>query len=843
MGRTAAGLVNLLTNSGTNNLHGTLFEFFRNQHLDARNFFATTGKPAYKQNNFGGSLGGPIKQNRTFFFGDYEGFRLRQGQTLVSTIPTMAMRGGNFSGIATIFDPLTTRPDPNNAGGYVRTPFANNQIPANQMDPAGVKAVNLYPTPTASGLVNNFTWSPNKTQRDDTADFRMDHRLTNSDSLYGRYSFNDTTTYTPTAFPLNPNAVSPVGDNSFSGPSYQRAQGVEVTDIHTINARMAAELKGGFTRMAIQSLPPNTGINGSQQIGIPGINYDWDSSGLSIINPSGYKLMGDQQFLPLITISNTYQTIGNVLYNSGRHSWKAGVDFRRRQTTAFQSSSARGIFAFDSNFTNDPSGATPGSGNAMASLLLGYPSSTTRSKTLTWNGYRAIEFGAYIQDDWRATPWLTLNLGLRYDYYSPLTEVANRIANVDFAQGKILVAGQNGLSDTAGVQKDWLNVGPRVGFAAKLSPKTVLRGGFATMFMPPAWQSGHTFRNPPFTSLYTVTTTPITPINRLSDGLPLPLPTDPNNPSGTLAPVSFGLQSPYTDQFSLAVQRELPSSFVATAAYVGSLGRKLTPSVGGTLAIDTPGPGPGAIQPRRPYYAMFPNVGGISLMGNWVTSSYNALQTTLERRFRNWFGFVANYTWSHGIDDDAFYYYASGPKAIRGNAYNDIRHRFTLTSNIDLPFAQHAKGVSGAMGRNWSVNVVAVIQTGLPFDITNAAARANNGGTDRPNLVGDSILSSDQRTVYRWFNTAAFAPQALYTYGNLGRYALYGPGTVKFDVSVHREFYMRENLRLQLRLESFNVTNTPAFGAPGGSYGTSSFGVISSAGLARNNQLALKMVF
>ena len=245
MGRTSAGSINLLTKSGANEFHGTLFEFFRNEKMDARNFFAAPGpKPSYKQNQFGGSLGGPIRKNRTFFFGDYEGFRLRQGQTTVSTIPTVAERAGNFAGVAAIYDPLTTRADSSSSTGYIRTPFPNSQIPLSSMDAAGIKAINLYPAPMNSALANNYTLSPNKQQRDDTMDARVDHRISDRDTFYARYSFNDTFTYTPAAFPIVSDGISAVGDVSFSGPAYQRAQGAQITEIHSFSPKLVGEFKG-----------------------------------------------------------------------------------------------------------------------------------------------------------------------------------------------------------------------------------------------------------------------------------------------------------------------------------------------------------------------------------------------------------------------------------------------------------------------------------------------------------------------------------------------------------------------------------------------------------------------
>jgi outer membrane receptor protein involved in Fe transport len=830
-GRTAGGVINFVTKSGTNAFHGSLFEFFRNQHLDARSFFAGA-KPPYHQNQFGGSNGGAIRKNRVFYFGDYEGFRMHQGQAFVDSVPTAAERQGNFAGLNPIFDPLTTN-------GSSRTAFAGNQIPANRINPISQSLINLYPLPLRSGLVNNYTYQPVKTQNNDTFDAKVDYKFSEANTAFARYSFNNTNTLIPKGCPAAPSGIDPVCDQGRSGTAAQRAQSAQLNDVHVFGPSLVMELKADFSRYVVRSLPVNYGKNVSQQLGLNGVNIDADSSGLSIIQISGLTTLGDASYIPILTTNNLFQEIAGFTYIRGAHSIKFGADLRRRQTDAFQSPTARGQFNFDSNFTNDPSGGIAGSGNAVASLLLGYPASTTRSKYLVNPGLRNWEAAGYIQDDWRAARWLTLNLGLRYDYYGPNTEVANRISNVDLVQGKIIIAGQNGVSSSAGVRPDRRDFSPRFGFAATLAKGTVLRGGYGISFVPNMIASSMALRNPPFVSLYTLNATPLTPLNSLSDGLPLPVATDPANPSGSLTGVAFSGATPYVQQYNLTLQRELPGDWVATASYVGALGRHQY-IFNGAVNVDLAPPGPGAILPRTPYYSIFPNVSSIAIAAPWYNTNYQALQTTLEHRYQKGLTVLGTYTWAHSLDNEPSI--LNNPKSEYGNSFLDLRHRFTLLGDYELPFAKNAKGPAALLAKDWGINVVAVLTTGLPFDITNAAARSNTSGGDRPNVVC-SPTSGFQQSVYEWFNTACFASQPLYTYGNLGRNVLHGPGRENLDLAIHREFFPIEGMRLQFRAEAFNITNTAAFGAPGGSFGSGTFGVINSAGLGRNIQLALKLLF
>jgi outer membrane receptor protein involved in Fe transport len=852
VGRTAGGVVNLITKSGTNEFHGSAFEFLRNDKLDAKNFFAPTGpSPQLRQNQFGGSLGGPIRRNKTFFFGDYEGLRIRQGLVFVNTVPTEAMKAGNFAGVNPIFDPLSLRADPITPGRSLRDRFPGDQIPANRMDAPARRIAALYPTPQSVSLANNNTNTGARRQRDDTFDTRVDHRFSDQNTFFTRYSFNDTTTYTPPQLPRVGDIEAGGETGSFAGTALQRSQGLLLDDVHVFRPNLLMELKAGYVRYEVLSLPVNYGKNISQQFGIPNANFDDVSSGLVPITIAGFRGIGDANFIPIFAKNNIFEYNGSLTYIHGGHNLKFGADLRRRQVTFYSSNQPRGTYNFDGNFSNDPTGETVGSGNSFASFLLGYPQSTTRGYLLVWPGKRTWEYSWYIQDDWRVSPRLTLNIGLRYDVFTPYTEVANRISNVDPYAGKILIAGRDGVSDTAGVMTDRNNFAPRFGFAFTLTPKTVLRGGYGISFFPANFGANSLHRNPPFVALYSVVTTPVDLANRISDGFPLPLPVDPRNPVGNVASFANDFVASYAQQYNVTLQRALPG-VVVSAGYVGALGRKQVADYNMNLAP----PGPGPINPRRPFYNVFPGIVGITRESSDTTSNYHALQLMAERRFSAGLTLMSNYTLGHAIDDtqtvaggkpgNGPYPQMPGNRRLeRANSDIDIRHRFVVMTNYELPFARSAKGTAGLLAKGWQVNAVLVAQTGTTFSVSNAAARANTGGGDRPNRISDGALPSGERSIQRWFDTSAFAAQPLYQIGTAARNPLYGPPLRQFDLSLFKEFPIREPMRLQFRAETFNLTNTPNFGIPNAALGTAVFGTISDTGnfIPRQLQFALKLLF
>jgi hypothetical protein len=839
VGRSAGGVVNLITKSGTNDLHGSLYEFFRNDAMDAApfRFIASTPKTEFRQNQFGGSVGGPIRKNHTFYFIDYEGFRLIQGQTPTTiTVPTDAMKGGDFTGVATIYDPASTRPDPANPGKFLRTPFTGNLIPANRINSIAAKYMALYPKPTGPGIAANYAGAFNRTQDASTFDARFDHHFSDRNYVYGRYSFNDTTSFIPGTMPIT-NGIYP-GGGSFAGPALQRAQGTNLNDVHIISPTLLLELKTAYIRYANHAQSLNFGNNVSSAFGIPGANHDYVSSGLTGATFSGgFQGLGDATFLPIVQIDNTFQYSGSLTWTKGNHSIKFGASLIRRQFLIAQSNQPRGTWAFSTFQTDNTAG---GGGHPIASFLLGIPNTYQLNESLTWPGMRTWEPSGYVQDDWHVNRRLTLNMGLRWDLFTPFTEVNNQISNLNMTTHQIDVAGVNGVSRSAGVQTYYKAFQPRFGFALALGSGMVLRGGAGLSDLPGQYMSQSFLKNAPFVASYNISNDQVNPTYNISQGFPAATPASVTNPSGSIIATEYKLRPTYTEQFSLNLQKQIRSS-VLTVGYVGLLTRHnvILPE------LDQPDPGPGSnITIRRPFYSVLPNVNSIVYMTDAGTLNYHSLQATFEHRYRNGLNISSNYTWAHALQSGGPGQVESNWRLEYGSSTLDIRHRFVFTANYHLPFGKSLRGLARQFLYGWQGNVIYVFNTGLPFSVTNNTARANTGAADRPDRIASGRL--DNPSLTKWFDTAAFVPQALNTAGNSGPFILYGPDQRHIDVSLFKEINLKESLHLQVRGEAYNLTNTPSFGNPNAALGNAAFGtIVSLAGSynPRQLQFAMKLLF
>jgi flavin-binding protein dodecin len=850
--------ISFITKGGTNTLHGSLFEFFRNQSFDARQpiLLPTQPKAPYRQNNVGGSVGGPIKKNRTFFFADWETYLVAQGQVTQLTVPLASEIAGNFntpgltsaSGIAPIFDPLSTVtgvPTSVSASGATRTQFPNNQIPLNRMDKAAMNVLALYPAPQLPAVTNNFVSAPSRIQNDGTMDARIDHRFSDKNNFYARYSFNHTTTTTPHVLPTAPNGIDPVG--STGGYTDQANQNMQLNEVYTLNPTTVAVLQASYTRWALQSLQTGYLRAEATQLGIPGINIDADSSGIpgiTLTTAQNIQSLNEGTFQPNIDFNNTWQETGSVQFIKGRHSMKTGISVIRRQVNETQSADSRGTFTFNPNPTSDTNNFTT-TGNGLASLELGLFTTASRSKYLTHPGYRFMEYGAYFQDDWRVNHWLTLNLGVRWDYYSPLSEAYGRIPNFSFATMGLVLPGRNGIGNTSGVQKNLDDFGPRFGFAAQVDSKTVVRGGFGINYAPDLQGTPGAFRNAPFNSLlpnsYTVAPNAFTPVGYyLSGGLPTPIPGDPVNLAGSIAGVSMNYVLPRTYQYNLFAERKLPEDFILTVGYAGNVGRKLSGS-NATYQWDGAAPGAAIVTSRYAFASVLPNVTGIGLVTNFFNSSYNSLQTTLAHRFKHGVDLVVNHTWSKALDNGSLRYVAfATPSLIKGNTASDIRQRVSITMIYNLPFGGASKSFAAKIVHQWKLNVIGAIQSGSPLTVTSGATVNGATGPNYPNVIGNA---NGPGTYQEWFNTAAFVNQPNYTWGNAGRVIGFGPGKWNFDTSLQREFRVHERITLQFRLESFDVTNTQTPANPNTTLGSTTFGQITAISGSRQQQLGLKILF
>ena len=835
VGRTQGGVINILTKSGTNQFHGTAYEFGRSDRFDAQDFFAKQ-RPVLKQNQFGGSLGGPIKADKTFFFVDYEGFRNRQGVANLLTLPTARMRAGDFSELATpIYDP-TASP---------RVAFPGNVIPANRIDPIAARLIALYPLPNLPGLANNYASTTMRTQNMDTTDFRLDHRFNGNNSLFARYSYNRVNTFTPGACPIvdgvNPNCIvgGIAAGGAFPGPNHTTASNLVASYVRVFNPSLIGEFKGAYNHPDINSFPANYGKNLGTQFGIPNTNFDNRTSGMPLMSTTGYALIGDAQAVPLSTRDKTQQYAASITKNAGAHSLKMGGGVILRQFSVIQSISPVGVWTFDSLLTNNGAGS---GGNTIASLLLGYPSTVVRALNPFEPKYHTNEPSLYVQDDWRTTSWLTLNLGLRYDIFTPFTEEGNHLANFDPATQKVLVAGQNGVSKTAGVKTDYSGVAPRVGFAATVNPATVVRGGYGLTYFPGNIASTAYLKNPPFTANYGPVTSNgssgLLPNVRLADGLPPVVNNDLSNLSGALIATGLDFQANRVQQFNAVVERQLGEN-VVSVGYVGQRGNRMAANP----QINYAPAGAGAIQQRRVFAAAFPNVSNIQLWTNGGKIKYDALQLIFQRRYSHGLTFATHYTFAHAQQYTPTTW--SGYEYEWSDAPLDIRHRWVMTVNYELPWAKSLNGVAGAVLSGWQINSSAFWQGGFPFTVTNAAQRMNTGGSDRPDMVCDPKLPKDQRTLQKWFNTACFVPQAQFTPGSTPGTVMHGPSTRMLNLSFFKDFAVYNATKLQFRAEVYNVTNTPNFVVPNSALGNPAFGSISGTGnsIPRQMQFAVKYIF
>jgi hypothetical protein len=875
VGRNSGAVVDVVTKSGTNSLHGSAFEFLRNSGMDARNFFNRRGTtfPPFRYNQYGFSLGGPVYipklyngKNKTFFFVDWEGYRRNTVQSSLRSVATRKIRTGDFSDEVPIFDPQAVRNDTTSATGIRRTQFPGNIIPRSRWDVPTTRLLAAFPLPDTGGLVNNYLANLNLTQNWDQGDARVDHQVTPNDNIFFRWSIQHTTTVAPHTFPVVqieglPKPVGVGNEDSFAGPAFNPVQHAVLSYTKVITPRLVNDFRVGFNRFVLNYTGEGYeagGPNLGNLVGIPNANSHPLHTVLPIFNLGQYTGVGHSRSLPIFRRSNTFQYIDNMTYTRGSHTLKFGGDLRRRQITEYQTNRGNGRFNFTRGFTTEiGSGAT--TGNELASFLLGYASFIEQDFTLAWVGARGIETGMYFADDWRVTRKLTLNLGLRFDYYSPFSEVANRWASFDPATATVKVAGRDGVDKRAGVSRDFSNWAPRFGFAFQAMPHTVVRGGFG-LFYNPNGNGGALLRlqrHIPFGPIITQANNDVTLGTRVSQGFGAPPSVNfdsAKNPTGGVIGVAPNFTSAYAQQFNLGVQHELPSlGILVKATGVGNLGRRL----GLSIDLNQPLPGPGAVNNRRAFFGVRPGLAAITYAVSDGLSSYLSGQLEVIKRMSSNTNFMFGYTWAHAIDDVGTEFGGGtgtpqdirNRRADRGNSTYDIRHRATWSLTHKLPIGKgqammNRGGAANLVLGGWQINSLVIMQTGLPFTVGHAGANTGGAGGSRANFVRDATLPSDQRTLQRWFDPTAFAAPAIYTFGNLGRNTLFGPGRWNIDASLFKDFAIKEELKLQFRAEAFNLFNHPQFGQPNATAGTAAAGTITSTvGNPRQLQLALRLQF
>ncbi len=830
------GVIDVVTKPGSPAFHGNLFEFFRNEATDAQSFFSVAGLPEaiFRQNQFGGTLSGPLAKS-TYFFVSYEGLRSLSASSTQHLVPDAAVRGGNFSGGATIFNPLSLDANGN------RAPFPNNTIPASLIDPTVAKYLALYEPLLNYPLANGFDYIDSTPNRDDSDNgtVRIDRAWGQRSRLFARYTINDERSLLAGSFPALPTAEN------------LRAQQIALGQTFT-GASWVSETHFSFTRLRVFDLPTNAfGSNVLANLGITGLANSPSTYGLPALTVTDYETVQDSDNLPQTQRDNTWDFGNSISRTVGRHTWKAGFAFTHFTMAYLQSLFARGNFIFNGTYTSDPNNPNT-TGDAFADFLLGYPAETQRSVGNAQAYLQQNTYAAYIQDDWRITPRISISAGLRYEYMAPFSEDRGNLLNLNYDTLPNPPALQH-VNTITDPQR--LNFSPRLGLAARLphwlpgSRDTVFRAGYGIYYAPPLAIEAYDLVS---NNVINQTNAPggLLPILTIQNGFP--------QTSSTGFPSYYGVDqhapTTYTQQWAASIQQELPGSTLLEIAYVGSKGTDLslfrrfnTPAQVETGA-DLP-PRPGDLQSLR----TFPELGTLYQIQHIGNSIYNSLQIKSEKRATKRLAFLASFVWAKSIDDadspvvgnyDSFG--AQDERNLhleRGLSFFDVRYRLSGGYVYSIPAAPVWKPVLS----NWQLSGNFDMQTGTPENpVYFATDIANSGTPNRPNVVpGQSIsLPISQRNANHLFNTNAFSTPAPFTFGDAGRDIIPGPGNEVIDVALHRRFYLAERKSVEFRWETFNALNHPNLGIPGPypDFGPF-FGKAFSSGDPRRMQFALRFDF
>ncbi|MGA2589181.1 MAG: TonB-dependent receptor [Bryobacteraceae bacterium] len=833
------GSIDVVTRSGTRQFHGSVFEYLQNEDADALSYFDVTSLPApeVRQNQFGGSLGGPVPVANTFFFVTYEGLRAKLGSPVQSVVPPPGPRTGDFTGQNTIYDPLSL--DANGA----RLPFANNIIPPSRIDPIASTFLAKYqPLPNLNnGDGNNFVDETPNQNRNDAVSARLDHQFSNQSQLTGRYTFNGEQNYIAGSYPLLPTEET------------VRAQQAALSYTYAGKSWLN-EARLSFTRMRVYDTTESAfQTNIVQQLGIQGLSSDPANYGLPYFQLADYSLVTDNPMFPQTQADNLWDASDGVSWVRGAHTIKTGFDWIHFQLNYRQSPLARGSYTYTGAFTS-ASGTQSPSGDALADFLLGFPQLTSRDVGDTQAYMRQSSYGAYVQDDWRVSSRLTLNLGLRYEYASPFSEANGNLLNLQYSTQPNPPPPQLVPVHEA-VRPDTRNFAPRVGLAWRI-PKifggvTVFRAGYGIYYNPEI-----------AVETYDLLLNGILVQNNVTDGSQAPILTTRNGfpqTASTGFPTYFGIdpgaRTPYVQQWNAGFQHEFAGHILGEVSYVGSKGtdlgrfRQFNTPLQTETGADLP-PRPGDLQSLRTW----PSLGEIIQRQHIANSSYNALQVKAEKRMTRHVSLLASFAWSKSIDDadsviPGFY------DSLGAQDENNLRLERALSSFnvgrrisggyvINLP---QVRALGPAL-RNWQLSGIVTLQDGMPANVFYYAFDpANTGLPNRPNIVpGVSLtLPRSQRNTQEFFNTAAFTAPAPYTFGDAGRNIVNGPGNNVFDMGLHRRFAIQERGSVEFRAEAFNVFNHPNWGVPGtyADFGAPFFGGILGAGNPRQMQFALRYDF
>jgi outer membrane receptor protein involved in Fe transport len=914
LGHSAGAVLNASIKSGTNDLHGSVWEYFRNDVLNARNFFPQGApKPEYRQNQFGATLGGPIIKDKLFFFADAEANRIIFGQngTGLYTVPTPLMRQGNFT---ELLSPTLTNGNTRNLflpGGPTRSADGKtilnqnylscngqiNVICPNLLDPVALKLINALPAPNTGipgQTYNNYQFQSKASDNTTQYDARVDWNISPNDQTFGRYSYSNR----PQAYPT-PFGELDGGSFGTSGAVVTEGRNFTASETHVFTPSLTNELRFGYNWIHASFQQQNIGANLSPTFGLGGIPFGPQNGGLPYFIVNGLSSFGSPQFYVSSEYENVAQILDNVTKVIGNHTVKAGVNFQRIRVQTEQPTQSRGTFNFTGKFTQDPQ-STGTSGFGLADMLQNQIASTALSNLFTVRNQRWYRT-AYAEDSWQVTPRLTLNYGIRYEYAQPLEELeghqANFVPNYANNTGLYLIPSKSrnvplpaGLTSALAanniaisytnnnflVNPDQTNFAPRIGVAYKVTDNMVVRAGYGIFygglesvgFFPNLGENAPFEFDSNFPSAGCAPGACPTNGQTLETGFSAALAAGLSNFASTPALRAYqpNVQTPYSEQWNLTVERSFGEQTTATVAYVGAVDHHLQSNPDPNQAVNLIAPG-GNAQAARP----FNQFGGSSLISYGGFSSYNSGQATLERRYRNGLSFLGAYTFSHSLDD-AFLplggagQTASGYRNWRqfgfgfdyGDSFQDIRHRFTLNGQYALPVGQGKRfldrgGLIDEVVGGWSTSLVFRVQTGQPviaYANNNSTNGIGNGGNNTnaetfkvadvystggtPQAGAGVKCATKTRTVATWVNPCAFnnPPVAtgsgdLASYGPPGRTVFFGPGYNRVDMSLFKNFKLIHETNLLFRADGFNMFNTPAYGQPSNTLG-SSFGQITN---------------
>ncbi len=814
-GRAPGGAIVVTTKSGTNRIFGTAYDYFRDERFDERTFFAkrqNLDKPANDQNQFGFNLGGPILRNKAFFFGDFEATRITQGVLRTGAVATADQRNGVFS--SAIRDPLTG------------LPFPNNTIPANRIDPVARAIMGLVPLPNASGN-NNFIRQPNVEDSGERYLFRSDVKPGANDSLFVRYIFADRTRFVPGFF----GGVVDGTATSAWGRNFLKSHSTVAGWTKVFGSSLVNEARVSWARGISDGQQDPFGQVGPVVPGVP--NDPVVAGGVIGVDIAGHLRIGSPNFMPKYQHTDQVQYLDTLSWLRGRHQVKLGVDIMAPMNNEFVDiPSTRGNLQFSGQYT----------GNAIADFMLGWARTAELSNVHVVN-QRRYSTAFFVQDDWRVTEKLTVNLGLRYDFMTPSYERDNRQANFDPATGTLVYASDGSLEDRALVTPDRNNVAPRVGVVFALDDKTVLRGGYGVFYNPidRIGSEDQVALNPPgLRNINQQTTSTTAPVLVMSEGFPANY-LDPANIvlSRLLVRAAnpVGTNARY-QQFAAGIERQVGGDFVASVDVIGNIGRNIAV----LRNLNQPANGNGA----RPY----PNFSHIQWRDPIGESSYKGVDVSVEKRLSKGYSFRVAYTLGDAQDQAPEHLAATSGRqqdtndteAWKGPADFDIRHRFVTNFVVQPPIgdgrAVNLGRVGNAVLGGWTVAGIYTARTGRPFTVTQGGLE---GATWMPNVVGDP---SGEETVDSWFNAAAYQRVAAGTFGNNTRNSLRGPGYATFDMSVQRRVAFTSRIAATLRWDVFNLFDRANFGNPNSDITGANVGTISSlAGDPRAMQFSVRLHF